>query len=487
MNINMKKLKGNLIRGTLLLTIAGFITRIIGFFYRVFLADYLGETLLGIYQLIFPIYGITFTIYAAGIQTAISQMIASNTESPADREKKNRKILKYGLFLSLSLAFLLTLLVFIFSDKIADYFLLEPSCKPYLQILCLLFPFCGTSACINGYFYGKKQAKVPAITQIIEQLARVGFVMFLCIFLDARGTSGCRIAVSGIVIGEFVSCIYNCLKLAQEFPSVFAWRKRKTEETKKRERLHHVSDLSGTRKSLFSSLLFLAGTLTSTKLILALLHSVEAVFIPAALKQYGYSSEEALAVFGVFSGIALPFILFPSTVTNSFAVMLLPSIAESHASGRTDRIHAYVTKSGKYSLLIGYVFTALFLIFGNTFGTVLFHSADAGYFITMLSWICPFLYLSTTLTSIINGLGKTQLTFFITTVSLGIKIFFLIALVPLHGIKAYLIGTLFSQIIMTVWEAVYLRKYIDFSAKKFILLPALLLMGLGVFLEKIYF
>ena len=72
----MKKLRNKLIQGTLILTATGFITRIIGFVYRIFLANILGTNLLGVYQLVFPVYGICFTIYGAGIQTAISQLIA---------------------------------------------------------------------------------------------------------------------------------------------------------------------------------------------------------------------------------------------------------------------------------------------------------------------------------------------------------------------------------------------------------------------------
>lgn len=460
-NIPISILKGTLVRGTLFLTIAGAITRIIGFFYRIFLADRLGESLLGIYQLIFSVYGICFTIYGAGIQTAVSQMIASNQETKESRTRTNRNILLSGLCLSLVLSLTLCILVFLLAEPISCYFLLEPACEPYLKILCLLFPFCGVSAAIHGYFYGKKQAKVPAVSQILEQLTRVGSVVCLCTILHASGETGCQIAVFGVVLGEALSCVYNLIRCLKEFSP--------------------ISHTPHKNKGIFSSLLFLSGTLTATKLVLALLHSVEAVFIPAALKQYGYQSTEALALFGIFSGIALPFILFPSTVTNSFAVMLLPSIAEAHAKGDRKRIRNYVTTSGKYSLLLGYFFAIVFLLFGNFCGTVLFHSAEAGNFITMLSFICPFLYLSTTLTSIINGLGKTQLTFFITLLGLGIKILVLIFLVPLYGIQAYLTGMLISQILMTSWEWYYLRNHMELSTKTYLLYPMLLLLLLGYF------
>ena len=70
-----------LIKGTFFLVIAGFLSRFIGFFYRIYLSNILGPKNLGIYQLIFPIYSICYTIYASGIQTAISQTVAANIDS----------------------------------------------------------------------------------------------------------------------------------------------------------------------------------------------------------------------------------------------------------------------------------------------------------------------------------------------------------------------------------------------------------------------
>ena len=85
MEIIMKFWQSKLIKGTLILTIAGIISRLIGFAYKIYLADILGSKFLGLYQLIFPVYGICFTIYGAGIQTAISQLIASSDVSePSD-------------------------------------------------------------------------------------------------------------------------------------------------------------------------------------------------------------------------------------------------------------------------------------------------------------------------------------------------------------------------------------------------------------------
>ncbi|MBQ2426539.1 MAG: oligosaccharide flippase family protein, partial [Lachnospiraceae bacterium] len=44
-----------LIAGTLFLTAAGLISRILGFFYRIYLSHTIGAEGLGIYQMVFPI------------------------------------------------------------------------------------------------------------------------------------------------------------------------------------------------------------------------------------------------------------------------------------------------------------------------------------------------------------------------------------------------------------------------------------------------
>ena len=67
-----------LITGTLLLTAAGLLSRVLGFFYRIFLSRTIGAEGLGIYQMIFPVYGIFFSLCAGSIQTAISRFTAAD-------------------------------------------------------------------------------------------------------------------------------------------------------------------------------------------------------------------------------------------------------------------------------------------------------------------------------------------------------------------------------------------------------------------------
>ena len=300
----MKFLQSKLIKGTIILTVAGIITRIIGFFYRIFLADMLGSELLGIYQLIFPIYGICFTIYGAGIQTAISQFTGIATSKKNTEHISPIKILAVGISLSLSLALLLSVLVYMNSLWIAEHIMLESSCASYLKIMAILFPFCSVSACIAGYYYGVQNASVPASSQIIEQLSRVIFVFIMCSLAGTDKEGNAIIAVWGIVIGEIGGFIFSVIRL---FLSL------SLKQTRPKRTKYHTSH------TVFKTLLTLSIVLTTTKLVVSLLHSAEAIFIPAALQKFGCSSSDALSIYGILSGMAMPFILFPSAISNAFA------------------------------------------------------------------------------------------------------------------------------------------------------------------------
>lgn len=426
------QLKNKLVKGTIILTAAGIITRIIGFVYRIFLAGTLGETNLGIYQLIFPVYSICFTLYASGIQTAVSQMISH------EKKDSHPGILKSGLLLSFFTASILSMLLFAFSHWIGVYFLGSEQTVKLLRTLAFLFPFCGVTSVINGYFYGISEARIPAVTQIIEQLFRVFFVMGIS-FLVFGGKLDTVQAVAGLIVGEIASNIYNIWNLA------------------------HRESLAAIQKSRFQlrKLLSLSLPLSGNKLVISLLGSVESILIPAMLVRYGHSEEQALALFGILTGIVLPFVLFPGTITNSLSVLLLPEI--SRAAGREEhqKVRQTTAVTTRYSILLGVFTCSLFLNFGQSMGIYLFQSENAGRLLTALAFLCPFLYVSTTLTSVINGLGKTGVTFLHTVIGLSMRILFLVVVTPVYGIYGYLFGMTLSQVLLCILNAVYLIRHYD--------------------------
>ena len=426
--------KHKMIRGTLILTSAGLLSRFMGFFFRIFLSHAFGEESVGLYQLVFPVYSLCFSLGTAGIQTALSRTVARKVSM--GRPEDARNVLYAGLAVTVSFSLAEVIFIQQNAGMIAQRFLGDIRCTELLLIISYAFPCASVHSCICGYSYGLQQTKTPAVSQLVEQTARISSVLIFFFLLRESGrTPSVSLAVAGIVIGEFASALYS----ARMFSGTGG------------NRGYFSADLFG--KS-FRELIPLSLPLTANRAVVTLLQSIEAVSIPACLRAYGHGTGDTLIIYGVLTGMALPCILFPSAVTNSVGVMLMPAVAEKQASGnRTGMMHL-IRRAAGGCFLLGMACCLFFLIFGTFIGNILFHSDTAGKFIVTLAWICPFLYTNSALISTINGLGKTLFTFLINTSGLAIRIASVFLVIPHFGIQGYLWGLLLSQFIvsgMAVW------------------------------------
>lgn len=437
--LNFKK--NPIIYGTILLSFSGLICRGIGFFYRLFISQAFGEEAMGVFQLTSPVLMLAFSLTCAGTQTAISRYTAACFGQKNELHAK--KFLFAGCAISLSLSLLYSTIIFCQAENISIYILQEKRCESLLKICAFSFPFSALHSCFNGYFYGKKETKIPSLTQITEQLIRVGTVLSLYhYFLSLGKQPTIALACIGMLLGEAFSFFISFFYYLTTCPA------------QKRE---HSSD------SLFSvckQLLSLSIPLTFNRVMVNLLQSYEAISIPASLKEYGYSTETALSIYGVLTGMAFSLVLFPSTFVNSVSVLLLPSISEAASSKNYTQIKNTILKSIFFSLILGFLCTSVFYVSAEFCGTFLFDSQLAGVFIRQLSFLCPFLYLHTTLTSILNGLKKTKTTLFINVFSLLLRLFFIICYIPVYGIKGYLWGFLLSEFLCSIFCIFILRNYI---------------------------
>ena len=424
--VSENSFKSSLITGTLLLTIAGVLTRIIGFFYRIFLSRVIGAEGLGIYQLTAPVMALGFAITSTGIQTAISRFVSNEIG------KKNpggaRSYLFCGLWLSLLLSVLFSVILWKNTDFIARAWLGDARCAPLFSILSLSFvPSC-IHACINGYYYGLKKTGVPALTQLAEQIARVAIVYVLFqIYTEQQQSLPLSVTMWGVVIGEIASTLVSvsCIRV-----------------------LSGTTDRGLSMVTCTKNLLAMAAPLTANRVILNLFSSYENIMIPNRLRLFGYEFSDALSVYGILTGMTMSVVMFPSVITNSVSVLLLPAISEAKAAGDDALIRRTLKKTIESCLSLGFLATLAFLFTGDFLGNFLFGNALAGTFITTLGWICPFLYLGSTLSSILHGLGFPGLTFVLNLISCGIRILFVLFAVPVFGIKSYLWGILLSQAVL---------------------------------------
>lgn len=423
--------KHNFFKGTFILTCTGLASRVMGFFYRIFLSHSIGAQGLGLYQLIVPLQSLVLAVTVSGIQTSLSRLIASRTALRQNREAK--ELFCTGTLTAFLLSCAAAGLLYKFSDFFAVQILKEPLTQPLIRIISLSFPLSAVHSCINSYYFACKKTGIPAGLQLLEQTVRVSSSYLICLILMERKIPVTSIiAAGGSLVSEIFAALSGLLLIALHF-------------TRERDSLPGIS-LS---LALAGEVLRTSFPLTVNRVLLTLLGSIEVVLIPQRLQLYGLSSSDALGIYGVFTGMALPLILFPSAVTNSASVMLMPSVAQLQALGHQKRIRSVTGKACTGCMVLGTACAAGFFLFGPFLGKFLFHSPTAGIYIRTMAFICPFLYMNTALTSILHGLGRTTRSLIHNSTGILVRISFVFFAIPRLGIRGYLYGILISEILLS--------------------------------------
>ncbi len=431
-----------LIKGTIILTLSSFITKIMGFFYKIFLSHAIGATGLGIYQLVFPIYGLAMTLAVSGIQIGISRFCGSAFSSK--NVKKSWGYFLTGTIFSCIISVLLTFILYQNADAISFYIIKEKRCAQLLQIVALSLLPSTLHNCINSWYYAKKQTEIPALSHLLEQGVRilVSWLIYRTL-LEQNMTATPLLAVWGMFLGELAACIFSvgCFWLHNHKTFFFSLPAFKI----------CARELYG-----FSF------PLTLNRLLFASLQSVESILIPQRLLLFGSSSTRALELYGVLTGMTLPFLMFPSSLTTSASTVLMPMVAGEQAQGNSKKIQATIEKTLKYCLMLGVFAMVVFFLYGNDLGMTVFHNAEAGIYLQTLAFLCPFFYLNGTLSSILTGLGKTGLCLLQNVIGLSIRIGFVLFMIPKWGMVGYLWGLLVSQFVVTLLNVYFIYRQVAF-------------------------
>jgi stage V sporulation protein B len=450
MNIIRKRISSlqnkPIITGAFFLTASGIICRLLGFLYRIFLSNTIGAKELGIFQLVMPVFILGVSVCSGGIQIAVSRFVAENIKN----KDECINIFKAGIVLCLFLSILSCGFIFLFSNQIATYCIGSDKCASLIRLLCLAIPMAAFHSCVFGYYFGISRAGIPAVAEIVEQLSKmIAFGIVFYVFGNNFCANKAVVAVISLVLSEFVNTLFLCHMIIKECRCI------STDDTTSN------NSFKNSLKNSIAKIFKVSYILTLNKVMLNTFQSVEAFLFPIMLFKYGLSKSEAIEMYGVFSGMALPIVMFPSSVITSVSLLLMPKIARDNSGQKKSSLNKTTQSVTTATAFCGIMCTLFFFLLGNPIGHFLFKNSIAGSYIVTLSWLCPFLYLSITLGSILHGLGKTTEAFLHNMASVIIRICFLVFVVPQTGITGYYWGTLLSYIVITLLHYNGVRKEIQ--------------------------
>lgn len=181
--------------GAAIISIGGFVSKILGAIYRIPLTDVLGGEGMGIYQMVYPLYCILLTVSASGIPTGISRLISSGKGYGAE----SQAFRLYG-----AIGVIGTLLMFLLAEPLAAL-QGEPAIAPCCRLLCPSVFFVSLLSVVRGYFQGRGNMLPTATTEILEQLIKVGAGVALSWYFRENLTLAVSSTLLAVTLSEALS------------------------------------------------------------------------------------------------------------------------------------------------------------------------------------------------------------------------------------------------------------------------------------------
>ncbi|MDR0975732.1 MAG: polysaccharide biosynthesis protein [Christensenellaceae bacterium] len=393
-------------KGAIILAIAGIICRGIGVAFRIPLANIVGNYGIGLYQLVFPLYSFLLIVSSSGIPVAISRMVA---RAHNDNDKvKAKQILFNAVLLLTVIGLLITVLFFVFSGTIARAQGNESIGSVYMAIAPSVVLVCVMSA-LRGYFQGYQNMTPTAVSQIIEQLIKLGAGLGLAALWIKKSV---EMAVFGSILAVSISELIALIYL------VFHYLKHKKKEDAgaKPQKTKFKPDLKIVKEIIKTAL-----PITAMASIFPLLLMFDSMVVVNMLSAAGESGRTATELYGISSGAVHTLTNLPSVISVAVATCIVPMATSHFHKGEFKEMQ----KKSVFAILAVLVMSAASAIIYFFFADFILNLLYSGAFkdraeqfdiavklLKIESILVVFMCLTQVLSSILQGVGKLKIPLF---------------------------------------------------------------------------
>lgn len=320
----MNEKQKTLVGGVSVLGVAGIICKVVGVLYRIPLAHLIGPEGMGVYHKVYPAYNLLLTISSAGLPVAISRLVAHYVTREDPRSA--RRIFRVAMTMLAALGCLTTLLMLLFSGRLAALQGTQETRLGYMAIAPSLFFVCVMSA-YRGFLQGQRNMVPTAVSQLIEQIGRVFVALPLAYFGMRRG--GVAWGAAGALLGSTTA------EGAALLFMLFRHQKadRALDEIPQRQDVEALSDRAVARR-----LILVAVPITLGACIVPLAGFIDSIMLTQLMESAGMTAEDALIRYGAYAGPVLTLINVPTALAMAMSTNLVPDIAAGLARGEKEYV-----------------------------------------------------------------------------------------------------------------------------------------------------
>ena len=339
MNIlkEQNKSSASFMHGAIILLIANIAVKLIGAVFKIPLTYILGEEGMGYFSTAYQVYTWMFIVATAGIPVAISKMISESHAKNRPNEIKN--IFSVSICLLITIGVSGFLLLYFGADFFAGTVLKNPGAAYGIKAIAPAMLFVSLMSAYRGYFQGHQNMVPTAFSEIFEALGKL-IIGFGAAFILIE--KGMEMSSAGAVFGVSCGGLMGFLVLFILY---------------KKDRLKPIKingcDLGSKSKSgILKNLIKIAVPITIGASVFSLTSLIDTAMIMRRLQVAGaFTHKEANALWGSYSGYAIPLFNLPPTLINAITVSIVPAIASAFTVGDFEKSSHTTSKSLKITVL----------------------------------------------------------------------------------------------------------------------------------------
>ncbi|MEK5039071.1 putative polysaccharide biosynthesis protein [Sporosarcina sp. FSL K6-3457] len=376
------------IRGTVVLMVAVFLSKLLGFVFRIQFMRIAGEEAVGIYMTAYPAFIFFLSLVQLGVPIAIAKVIAELDAK--GQTVKLPAVMKTATFITILTSAVFIPASILFVPYLSETLLGNAASSTTLYVGIAIVPVAAIGGLIRGYFQGIARIEETAWSQIIEQFVRIILITWLLPSLLINGNTAMNAAYAmGItLLAELFSLLYLLLKYQQ--------RKRRIPKEQQVKRYP------------MEPLLAIALPSSGSRLFGTFTWFLEPIIFLRALAMSGVTAVAATSLYGIISGVLIPLLLFPSFIPYALSVVLVPAVSGAAASTNKGKLQERIHLSLRLSALTGAFAAAVFYVHGQALAEKLFHVTEGASFMTLLAPIFFFYYIQSPLYSILQATGDAK-------------------------------------------------------------------------------
>ncbi|MCL1630657.1 polysaccharide biosynthesis protein [Sporolactobacillus sp. CPB3-1] len=449
-----------MIRGAMILTIASFVSRLLGILFVIPYNALTGTEGSFLYQYAYTPYAIMLSISTMGLPLAVSKFV-SKYNSLGDYESGNR-LFKSGILLMSLTGLTGFLILFLGAPHIAATYGVPQRelanvimVTRVVSIAILVVP---VMSLMRGYFQGFQSMGPTAVSQVVEQIVRVAFIL-VGAFLVIKVFGGTAVTAAALAtFAAFVGAVAGFYVMLHFWVSRRPYLKRLQDQNTKRRR-YKIS-----YPSMYKELVLYAVPFVAVGISMQLYQLIDQVM---AYHYLHYSDTMTKLVITDLTMNDQKMVMIPVTLATSLAVSAVPAIIKSYSRGAINDVNQKITQAFELVLFLTIPAAIGLSMLGYMVHGLLFDISPEAVSVggRILRWYAPtaiFFALFQVTASILQGINHQRVTLISLAAGVIVKILLNPVCMKLFGMVGPVIATNIGYMLCIFINLIAIKRATDY-------------------------